>query len=122
MHRRVDRAALPDDRVVVQFDHTEPDKLSIWMVFDRGEPSVCVQHPGFEPDLVVRTSTPAMAEVFQGYATWVEALEQGRITLAGPPRLLRELPRWFSWSVFAEDTRRRIASGEPPSGPTISAA
>lgn len=109
MHRRVDEEQVPDGRVVVQFDHTEPERLSIWMVFDRGEPSVCVQHPGFETDVLVTTSTPALAEVFQGFDTWTSAVASGSIEVEGPPRLLRALPRWFQWSPFAEATLERGA-------------
>jgi DNA-binding HxlR family transcriptional regulator len=114
MHRRVDRGATPDKRVVIQFDHTAPERLSIWMVFERGEPSVCVQHPGFEPDLLVRTSTPALAEVFQGFDTWNRAVATGAITVEGPPRLIRALPRWFEWSPFAPDTLARTRLGSDP--------
>jgi DNA-binding HxlR family transcriptional regulator len=109
MHRRVARDALPEGRVVLQFDYADPERLSIWMVFERQEPSVCVQHPGFEPDLVVRTTTPALAEVFQGFVTWSKAVADGTITVAGPPGLVRALPRWFEWSPFAIDTLERVA-------------
>ena len=30
----------------IQFDHTAPKRQTIWMVLDRGEASVCMQHPG----------------------------------------------------------------------------
>ena len=114
MHRRVDRSATPEDRVVVQFDHTAPERKSIWMVFDRGDPSVCVQHPGFEPDVVVKTSTPALAEVFQGYTTWSRSVADGDITIEGPPRLTRAFPRWFDWSPFAAATLARVELDADP--------
>ena len=114
MHRRVDRAAAPEGRVVIQFDHTAPDRLSIWMVFDRGEPSVCVQYPGFEPDLLVRTSTPALAQVFQGYESWSRSVATGAISIEGPPRLIRAFPRWFVWSPFADATRARAKLATDP--------
>jgi DNA-binding HxlR family transcriptional regulator len=107
MHRRVDGANLPPGRTVVQFDHTAPERLSIWMVLERGEASVCVQHPGFDPDVIVTTSTPALAEVFQGFDRWDRAVADGRIDVAGPPRLVRDLPRWFLWSPFHRETSVR---------------
>ncbi|HEX4905209.1 MAG TPA: helix-turn-helix domain-containing protein [Acidimicrobiales bacterium] len=109
MHRRVDAEQLPPGRVVVQFDHTAPERMSIWMVLDRGEASVCVQHPGFEPDVVVTTTTPALAEVFQGYEPWSRAVTSGAIRVDGPPKLTRALPRWYLWSPFADATRSRLA-------------
>jgi DNA-binding HxlR family transcriptional regulator len=109
MHRRVDHPALPDDRVVVQFDHTAPEKVRLWLVFDRGDASVCVQHPGFESDIVVTTSTPALAEVFQGYESWERSVAQGHVVVEGPRHLVRSLPRWFAWSPFVEETKARRA-------------
>jgi DNA-binding HxlR family transcriptional regulator len=105
MHRRIDTTQLPPTRVVIEFNHTAPERQLIWMVLDRGEASVCVQHPGFEPDVVVTTTTPALAEVFAGFTTWSAALAAGTITVAGPPKLVRAIPRWFLWSVFVDITR-----------------
>lgn len=113
MHRLVDPEQLPPGRVVVQFDHTAPERVTLWLVFDRGDVSVCMQHPGFDPDVVVTTRTPDLAEVFAGMASWKGAVSRGRITVDGPPRLARALPRWFTWSPFADDTRARAATLPP---------
>ncbi|MCI3949907.1 MAG: transcriptional regulator, HxlR family [Acidimicrobiales bacterium] len=111
MHRRMDEEQLPAGRVVIQFDFTAPERKAVWIVVDRGEASVCVHHPGFEPDLVVTTTTPALAEVFQGFATWSAAVADGAIRVDGPPRLVRSLPRWFLWSPFADVTRAKLEQG-----------
>jgi DNA-binding HxlR family transcriptional regulator len=105
MHRRIDEGQLPATRVVVEFVHTAPTPTRIWMVLDRGEASVCLHHPGFEPDLVVTSTTPALAEVFAGLATWTGALASGAVTIEGPPTLARRFPKWFLWSPFADHTR-----------------
>lgn len=109
MHRRIDEEQLPPGRVVIEFHHTAPERLVIWMVLDRGEASVCVQHPGFDSDVVVTTTTPALAEVFQGYETWTGAVSTEAIRIEGLPRLVKSFPRWFVWSSFAEVTRTRAA-------------
>jgi len=113
MHRRMDEERLPPDRVVVQFDYTAPERRSVWIVVDRGEPSVCVQHPGSDPDVVVTTTTPALAEVFSGRVAWAEAVAAGTVRVDGAPRLVKALPRWFLWSPFADVTQRRV-TGEVP--------
>jgi DNA-binding HxlR family transcriptional regulator len=105
MHRRIDESQLPANRVVIEFSHTAPERTVIWMVLDRGEASVCVQHPGFEPDVVVTCATPALAEVFAGFDTWARALSTGALRIDGPPALVRRLPRWFLLSPFVDDTR-----------------
>ena len=109
MHRRIEPGQLPATRVVLQFDHTEPERVSIWLVLDRGEASVCVQHPGFEVDLLVTTSTAALGEVFAGFCSWDRAVSAGAIHVDGPPRLVKALPRWFQWSPFAPNVRDRAA-------------
>jgi DNA-binding HxlR family transcriptional regulator len=122
MHRRVDVEALPPGRVVIEFDYTAPTRQSIWMVLDRGEASVCIQHPGFDTDVLVRTTTPAMAEVFQGYDTWARAVSRDVISVTGPPALVRAFPRWFLWSPFADPTRARAArAGWAPLEPAATA-
>jgi DNA-binding HxlR family transcriptional regulator len=107
MHRRVDTGNLPPGRVVVEFLHTAPAKQVLWMVLDRGEASVCIQHPGFDSDLVVTTTTAALSAVFNGTSTWRDALGSGAIVVDGPPKLARGLPSWFLWSPFAASTRER---------------
>jgi DNA-binding HxlR family transcriptional regulator len=110
MHRRIDTTELPTSRVVVQFDHTAPRRQSIWMVLDRGDASVCLQHPGFEPDVIVTATTEALAEVFSGFDTWARAVSMESIRVAGPTKLVRSLPRWFLWSPFVTDVRAVAAS------------
>ncbi len=107
MHRRVDEDRLPPGRVIVEFDHTEPIAVKVWLVLDRGEVSVCMQHPGTEPDLVVRSTTPALARVFSGADRWSASVATGGIDVSGPPGLARKLPTWFRWSPWADDVRAR---------------
>jgi DNA-binding HxlR family transcriptional regulator len=110
LHRRIDEDRVPPGRVVIQFDHTAPQVISIWLVLDRGESSVCFQHPGVEPDLVVRTSTPQLARVFSGAERWSAAVEAGAIAVLGPPTLGRKLPSWFLWSPWSDDVRAQERS------------
>lgn len=110
MHRRVDTERLPPGRVVVEFDHTAPEKQLLWLVLDRGEPSVCVQHPGFDADVVVRSTTPALSAVFNGRARWSDAVSGGDIKVDGPPNLVKALPKWFLWSPFAEQISDKLTA------------
>ena len=111
MHRLVDVEQLPPTRVVVQFDHTAPEATTLWLVLDRGEASVCMQHPGFDVDVVVTTTTGVLGEVFGGHTSWSRAVAAGDIRVDGPPRLTRALPQWFTWSPFLEDVRAKVAAG-----------
>ena len=112
MHRRVDEDSMPPGRVVIEFNYTAPDRCMIWMVLDRGEASVCLQHPGFDSDLVVTTTTPVLAEIFQGFGELSTALARETVRIDGPPRLVRSFPKWFMWSPFVRETRARVAQAE----------
>jgi DNA-binding HxlR family transcriptional regulator len=100
MHHRIDTTQLPPGRVVVQFDYTAPERVTVWIVLDRGEASVCNQYPGYDSDVVVTCATGAMAGVFNGVESWGHALSTGAIQIDGPPRLVRAVPRWFVGSPF----------------------
>ncbi|WP_114423288.1 winged helix-turn-helix transcriptional regulator [Nocardioides houyundeii] len=119
MHRRVDPSALPPHRVVVRFHFTGEQPQSLWMLLDRGEPSVCLTSPGFDDDVVVVTTIPTLSDVFHGRRSWTAAVAAEDIEVCGQPRLAAALPRWFVWSPFAEATRARlsrVATGVPASG------
>jgi DNA-binding HxlR family transcriptional regulator len=110
MHRRVDPAAVPDERVVVEFDYQGPSAMVIWLVLDRGEPSVCMRHPGYESDIVVTTEPLALMRVFSGIDTLADARRREVVRLAGPPKLTRSFGSWFLWSPFAPTVREVVAA------------
>ena len=56
MARHVHREQLPPGRTVLKFDFRNPAKR-YWMVLEPSEVSVCLQHPGFDIDLVVGVDT-----------------------------------------------------------------
>ncbi len=109
MHRRVDVAALPDQRVVVEFHYTGTPSQVIWLVLDRGDPSVCTKHPGFDSDVIVTTTAVALMRVFSGIEALVDARAAGSITVDGPPPLTRAFGDWFLWSPFAPTVRQVLA-------------
>jgi DNA-binding HxlR family transcriptional regulator len=104
MARHVDRAQLPCDRTVVQFDFRDP-KQRYWMVLDPLEVSVCLQHPGFDVDLGVIADTRTLYRVYLGRAELGGAIQAGRVAMTGPPALQRAFGRWFTWSAFAPASR-----------------
>jgi len=105
LHRRVDREQLPHERVVIQFDHIGPERRSYWIVLEQGEASVCLQHPGYDVDVVVTCATTTLARVFSGVDTWNDSVRSETIRVTGPRHLVSALPRWFLWSPWAADMR-----------------
>jgi DNA-binding HxlR family transcriptional regulator len=113
LHRRIDFDRTPDERVVLEFRFSAGPGLkatTIWLVVDRGDASVCTNHPGFDSDVTVFTDAVSMTRVFAGIDTLAEAREREAVRLEGPPRLVKAFPRWFLWSPFAPAVRARSVS------------
>ncbi len=108
MHLRMDEERLPDRRVVIEFAYQVP-RIQIWIVLDRGDVSVCAQHPGFDSDLVVRTDAVSMARVFNGLTSLGQAVDDGTVELLGPPALVRGFGRWFLWNPFRPAVQAELA-------------
>lgn len=107
MHRRIASDQLPPRRVVIEFRHVGAQQEVIWLVLEHGEASVCIQHPGYDVDLVVTGTTADLADVFQGYTRWKTSVDAGKITVEGDRRLAAAIPKWFVWSPWVEVTHER---------------
>jgi DNA-binding HxlR family transcriptional regulator len=111
MHLRVDQEQLPDKRVVIEFDYRGKERTAVWLVLDRGDPSVCTRHPGFDSDVVVTTEPTAFMRVFSGIDTLAHARRDGKVRIDGPPALTRDFDQWFLWSPFHAAVREKVLTG-----------
>ncbi len=100
MRGRINRQALPSQRVVIRFDFTE-DSKSYWLILKSDDVSVCLQDPGFGSDLAVRADLSAMFEVWLGRITLDEAQAAGTVKVHGLPALTRALPLWLHLAPIA---------------------
>jgi DNA-binding HxlR family transcriptional regulator len=109
MHRRVNFDTLPPGRTVVRFDLLHPGRSVHWLVLERGDASVCSTDPGLPVAVHVTADMMAFHRVFAGRTTFAEAMGEGTVEVDGPSGLVRQLPRWFSWSPFHDAARRELA-------------
>ncbi len=109
MQRQLALDELPAGRTVIELHHTRPERHTVWFVIEHGHASVCLQHPGSDPDVVIEAATPALAAVLQGTRRWADAVAAGDIAVHGPAPLVRAVPRWLLPSPFADDIARRTA-------------
>lgn len=102
MHRRINGGALPDRRVVVQFEYTDVRRelAAWWLVLEGGQADVCLADPGFETDLRVVTTVRLMTEIWVGDVEFRRALGPD-LRVEGPRVLARALPDWLQLSAFA---------------------
>jgi DNA-binding HxlR family transcriptional regulator len=106
--RHMDMSAIPGRRTVVEFRFDDGSTRPSWLVFEKaGEVSVCHEDPQLDERryVYVRASTQALYEVYSGRASLRDALDDGRVRLAGQAALVRAFTRWFTWSSFAPATR-----------------
>ena len=97
------RDQLPERRVVARFDFPDQAKKieCLWMIFDGDETEVCRTNPGYDEDLVVTVDSRTLSEWHLGRLAWADGLRSGRIAVAGPPGLARQLPKWNHLSGWA---------------------
>jgi DNA-binding HxlR family transcriptional regulator len=111
LHRRIHTEALPERRVVVQFEFSGLPRgtrgmKNWWLVLERPEVELCLKDPGHEVDLLVNADLFAMTRVWAGELNLRDALRQRLITLRGPSWLAKAFPGWLKLGVFAQQTVR----------------
>jgi DNA-binding HxlR family transcriptional regulator len=94
---------LPAGHVTVQLNFVDqPLKhRHFWLVLDRGDIELCVNDPGFAPDLILRAETEAFVRWFMGQLSWAAVLRAGRVSIDGPRELARAFPSWTNRSRYA---------------------
>lgn len=109
MRRRVHRHRLPPRRVVIEFVFRGGHTGTYWLVLERTDVSVCLQHPKFAIDLRVTATIDGFYRVWLGRITLGEAVRGGLVRLDGMPALIRAFPHWFAWSPMADAVRAASA-------------
>jgi len=116
----VDMEALPDRRVVVDFDLRGPRPGRYWLVLERPAlVSICFEDPCLDERhyVYLRAETAALYQVYMGRLLLRDAVDDGALDLSGQPDLVRAFSRWFTWSHFAPVVRaasaRRASHPEP---------
>ena len=116
---RVHTDRLPAARIVVEFNFRGADDGTYWLLLTRQDVSVCLQHPGYDVDVVVDADLASFFEVWLGRLSYDDALSTGRIRVDALPALARDFPTWFAWSAAADAVRAAMRDGAadrlPPS-------
>lgn len=104
MHRRIDTAAMPPGRVVIEIRFTDAavSHRLFWLVCRHPEVQVCIKRPGFAVNVSVVTDVRSLAEVWRGIRPLRGAIADGRLRIEGPSSLAGNLPQWLMLSVFAK--------------------
>jgi hypothetical protein len=98
----VDVDALPDRPVVVRFEMSDRPAESYWLLLPRPQPELCTKGTGYVEDIVARTDSACLIDIHLKRTTYRQAVRAGRLTLAGLPKLTRDLMTWIRPSPYAD--------------------
>ena len=104
MRRTINNNALPDCRTVLHFEFHDLDQpyRHWWMLAEDNGIDLCVDDPGFDPDLHFISDLRTMTALWLGDTTIAAAELAEKLKIRGSSRLLRNLPEWFMFSAFAD--------------------
>ena len=109
MHTRLNTAAMPKGRTVIEFEFTGIDKgfARFWLINSDGAVDMCLKHPGFETDVKVMSDIRRFVEAWRGFRCLRSEVARGAIRLEGKESHKRALPRWLLLSALAPFPRKR---------------
>ena len=114
IRRRIRRQQLPAGRrIVVEFRFPGSHPEWLWLVLERTDVSLCLKHPGFQPDVRIRADLTVFYYAWLGRITLPEAIRSGAVQIDGDQRLKRSFPEWLQWSPMANAVRAAVAEGLP---------
>ncbi len=99
----VDATAFGPKRHVLRLDISDQPshKRYYWFVSDNGKLDLCVHDPGGGTDLFMKATLADLIRVYRGDVPLATAIEDGRLTVDGAPKLTRRLGRWFNFDTMA---------------------
>lgn len=103
IRRGINSACFPARRLVIEFDFTDAPKGKgqWWLVSENRDVDICLKAPGYDVDLVIKSTVRALTSVWMCKQTLGEALKSGELTLLGPTDLRELLPVWLQGSPLA---------------------
>lgn len=98
----------PSGRCTIQFQYPElpTSQRNWWLVVDEGAVDLCGFDPGYEINLLVRSSLRTMTSIWMGFARISQELDSGRIELEGDRPIASAIQKWLALSTFASGERR----------------
>lgn len=108
MRRKLNPEPLPPARCTIQFQYPElpPSRQNWWLVIEDGNVDLCAFDPGYELNLLVRSSLKTMTAIWMGLTVVRAEIEAGRLELDGDPSIANSMQRWLGLSPFAAESRR----------------
>ncbi|WP_229729521.1 sterol carrier protein domain-containing protein [Agaricicola taiwanensis] len=108
IRRNLNPEPLPPGRCTIQFQYPELPhaQRNWWMVIEGGKVDLCGFDPGYEVNLLVRSSLRTMTAIWMGFTRIPQELEAGRLELTGDRPIASAVQKWLALSTFAPEIRR----------------
>lgn len=108
----VDPMAFGPERHVLRLEVSDqPEhKRFYWFVCEGGSLDLCVSDPGGGTDLYLEATLENLIRIYRGDVALATAVEDGRLTVDGQPKLSRRLGHWFNFDTMAKTA---LAEGGP---------
>jgi DNA-binding HxlR family transcriptional regulator len=111
MQRSANPEALGPGRGVVKLTFTDQKgkRRDWWFVNEKGEVELCLDDPGHDVGLYLRTTLADMIYIWRGDLPLARAIAEGRLEVHGSSRAQRALPRWLGRAAVAHIPPQRAA-------------
>ena len=108
IRRNLHPEPLPSGRCTIQFQYPElrEAQKNWWLVIEDGEVDLCNFDPGYDVNLLIRSSLRTMTAIWMGIAAIRAELAAGRLELEGERPIVRSIQQWLGSSPFAHEPRR----------------
>ena len=94
--RQIDPSTLPGGDTVLHFTFAGLDQFPRWwIVLENEKPELCINPPGRESDVTLRSHIRTMVEIYMGDLAIPAARREGRLQVEGRPDLVRTVSRWL---------------------------
>lgn len=116
MSTRMNTQAMPDGRTVIEFEFSGcPNEFGrFWLVHENAVVDMCLKHPGYDTDLLVKADIRRFVEAWRGLRDLRTEIEAKRVRLSGTPAHVRAFPDWLLLSSLAPHTRRDDEADSSP--------
>lgn len=105
MHERINREAMPDQILSLQFNFYGAKTDTYWLVIKPDDVNICVSDPGYEINLLITADLATFFKLWLGRVEYDEILQSDNLRVDGIPEYVRAFPTWFMWSLAAPAVR-----------------
>ncbi|MDH5473661.1 MAG: helix-turn-helix transcriptional regulator [Gammaproteobacteria bacterium] len=103
MRRSVDASQFPAHRIVVQFEYPDAPQgaRDWWLISEKGEIDLCLNDPGYDVDVLIKSSLAVMTAVWTCQKKFQDAVNAQEIKVLGDTALTKKLPDWLRSSLLS---------------------